>query len=78
MPLILLFVKFVKNIVFENSITYRDFLSFHSSFFWLLALLLSSILWYAVPPLKDELAFGLVFSVIFQEVFRLLFYIVLR
>ncbi|XP_041367192.1 gamma-secretase subunit Aph-1-like [Gigantopelta aegis] len=49
-----------------------------SGFFWLLALLISSILWFAVVPLRDQLAFGLVFSVIFQEVFRFLFYKMLR
>lgn len=49
-----------------------------SGFFWLLALLLSSILWYAVVPLRKQLAFGLVFSVIFQELFRFLFYKLLR
>lgn len=49
-----------------------------SAFFWLLALLISSILWYAVVPLRKELAFGLVFSVIFQELFRYLFYKILR
>ncbi|BFZ05258.1 hypothetical protein BsWGS_08297 [Bradybaena similaris] len=49
-----------------------------SAFFWLLSLLISSILWYAVVPLRDKLAFGLVFSVIFQEIFRFLFYKTLR
>ncbi|XP_005097803.1 gamma-secretase subunit Aph-1 [Aplysia californica] len=49
-----------------------------SGFFWLLALLISSILWYAVVPLKGQLAFGLVFSVLFQEAFRFLFYKTLR
>ncbi|OWF51909.1 gamma-secretase subunit Aph-1-like [Mizuhopecten yessoensis] len=49
-----------------------------SGFFWLLALLVSSILWFAVVPLREQLAFGLVFSVIFQELFRLLFYKLLR
>ncbi|CAG5124572.1 unnamed protein product [Candidula unifasciata] len=49
-----------------------------SAFFWLMSLLLSSILWYAVVPLRDKLAFGLVFSVIFQECFRFLFYKTLR
>ncbi len=37
-----------------------------SAFFWLLSLLFSSVLWFAVVPLRKELAFGLVFSVIFQ------------
>merc|ERR1719336_950693 len=47
-------------------------------FFWLLSLLLSSLLWFAVIPLKETLAFGLVFSVLFQETFRVLIYILLR
>lgn len=37
-----------------------------AGFFWLLALLLSSILWFAVVPLRTTLAFGMVFSVLFQ------------
>lgn len=49
-----------------------------SAFFWLISLLLSSILWYAVVPLQKHLAFGLVFSVLFQEAFRYLLYWVLR
>ncbi|KAL6268804.1 hypothetical protein P5V15_001928 [Pogonomyrmex californicus] len=49
-----------------------------SAFFWLISLLLSSILWYAVVPLQEHLAFGLVFSVLFQEGFRYLLYWVLR
>ncbi|XP_064634494.1 gamma-secretase subunit Aph-1-like [Lineus longissimus] len=49
-----------------------------SAFFWLLALLLSSILWFAVVPLRTELAFGLVFSVLIQECMRLAFYKLLR
>ncbi|XP_014674998.1 PREDICTED: gamma-secretase subunit Aph-1-like [Priapulus caudatus] len=48
------------------------------AFFWLMSLLLSSILWYAVVPLREELAFGLVFSVIFQELFRFGYYYILR
>lgn len=43
---------------------------FFSAFFWLLSLLFSSILWFAVVPLREQLAFGLVFSIIFQELFR--------
>lgn len=49
-----------------------------SAFFWLLSLLLSSLLWFAVVPLREQLVFGLAFSVIFQEVFRLILYIILR
>ena len=40
------------------------------AFCWLLALLLSSLWWLAVVPLKEQLAFALVFSVIFQEAAR--------
>jgi len=49
-----------------------------SAFFWLLSLLVSAILWTAVVPLKEELAFGLVFSVLFQELFRFLIYLMLN
>jgi len=41
-----------------------------SAFFWLLSLLFSSILWNVVVPLREKLAFGLVFSIFFQELFR--------
>ncbi|CAF1371959.1 unnamed protein product, partial [Didymodactylos carnosus] len=47
-------------------------------FFWLLSLLVSSLLWYAVVPLRSELAFAVPFSVIFQEAFRYLFYLVIK
>lgn len=49
-----------------------------SAFFWLLSLLLSSIWWTVVSPLKKHLAFGITFSVIFQELFRLAFYKLMR
>lgn len=49
-----------------------------ASFFWLLSLLLSSLWWFMVVPLRGQLAFGLVFSVLFQEVFRYLIYKILR
>merc|ERR1711997_1419443 len=41
------------------------------------SLLPSAILWSIVTPLKDELAFALVFSVLFQELFRYLIYLML-
>ncbi|XP_064476822.1 gamma-secretase subunit Aph-1-like [Ornithodoros turicata] len=56
----------------------RIILLITSAFFWLVALLLSSILWFAVVPLRKQLAFGVVFSVFFQEGFRYLFYKILR
>lgn len=49
-----------------------------SSFFWLLSLLFSSILYTAVIPLQDYLAFGLVFSVLFQELFRFLWFLLIQ
>ncbi|XP_017130200.1 gamma-secretase subunit Aph-1 [Drosophila elegans] len=48
-----------------------------AAFFWLLSLLISSV-WYALIPLKDFLAFGVVFSVLFQEGFRYIIYRILR
>ena len=51
----------------------ESFFSF-SAFFWLLSLLISSIWWMVVSPLKTQLAFGMSFSVIFQELFRFAYY----
>ena len=41
------------------------------AFFWLISLLFSALLWLTVVPLKEQLAFALVFSVLFQEIFRI-------
>ncbi|XP_015787033.1 gamma-secretase subunit Aph-1 isoform X2 [Tetranychus urticae] len=49
-----------------------------SCFFWLCALLTSSFLWAIVVPLKETLAFGVIFSVLIQEIFRYLFYYILK
>jgi len=49
-----------------------------SAFFWLLSLLLSSILWRVVTPLQDVLVFSVMFSVVFQELFRFAFWKVLK
>lgn len=46
----------------------------YSAFFWLIGLLAASVIWYAVVPLRDQLAFGLVNVCLFQEVMRFLFY----
>lgn len=37
-----------------------------ASFFWLVSLLLSSTVWFAVFPLRDKLVFGLICSVFIQ------------
>lgn len=49
-----------------------------SSFFWMLALAVSSMLYMAVIPLRQYLAFGLVFSVLFQELFRFLWFLLIQ
>ncbi|PAA52774.1 hypothetical protein BOX15_Mlig026367g1, partial [Macrostomum lignano] len=49
-----------------------------SSFFWLLSLLLSAVVWYAIVPLRGYLAFGMVVSVIFQEMIRVALYYLLK
>ncbi|KAI5633868.1 aph-1 protein domain-containing protein [Phthorimaea operculella] len=49
-----------------------------AAFGWLLSFLLSSLVWYAVVPLRSYLAFGLVFAVAFQELFRYGMYLLLR
>jgi len=48
------------------------------AFFWLLALLISALLWYAVVPLRETAEFGLFFSVVAQEAFRYLYYRVVQ
>uniref|UniRef100_A0A1B6MP23 Gamma-secretase subunit Aph-1 n=1 Tax=Graphocephala atropunctata TaxID=36148 RepID=A0A1B6MP23_9HEMI len=48
-----------------------------SAFFWLVALLLSSFVWF-VFPFKSILIFGIICSVLFQELFRYLIYVLLR
>lgn len=40
------------------------------AFFWLFSLLLTSLLWLAVVPLREEAAFGLFIGVMLQEILR--------
>ncbi|XP_055917755.1 gamma-secretase subunit Aph-1 [Eupeodes corollae] len=49
-----------------------------AAFFWLLSLLISSLLWFSVVPLREHLAFGVTFSILFQECFRYFIYKILR
>lgn len=37
-----------------------------AAFGWLVSFLLSSLIWYAVVPLRSYLAFGMVFAIIIQ------------
>jgi len=48
-----------------------------SSFFWLLSLLISAVIWMCVP-IDEHLVVGLVVSVIMQEVFRFVVYKIIR
>ena len=48
------------------------------AFIWLLSLLCSSLVWTAVPPLRDTLAFTLPFSVILQEAARFITFLIAR
>ena len=57
---------------------YQVILLMTGAFFWLLSLFLSSIIWTAVPPLQDTLAFTIPFSVLLQELFRYLYFLLLR
>ncbi|XP_068632785.1 gamma-secretase subunit Aph-1 [Battus philenor] len=49
-----------------------------AAFGWLLSVCVSSLVWYAVVPLRSYLAFGMVFAVIIQEAFRYGIYHLLR
>ncbi|XP_071514226.1 gamma-secretase subunit Aph-1 [Panulirus ornatus] len=49
-----------------------------SAFFWLLALLFSSILYSAFTQIQDTLVFGVIFSVLFQELFRFLWFLLIQ
>lgn len=51
----------------------------YSAFFWLLSLMFSSLIWLIpVDSQRNKFVMGVVISVIFQELFRFLFYFVLR
>lgn len=56
----------------------RVLFSFHRAFFWLLSLFLASVIWTAVVPLRDTPAFTVPFSVLLQELFRYLYFLLLR
>jgi len=48
------------------------------SFFWLLSLLFTSLIWLAVVPLRQQLAFSVVVSVLLQEAFRFALYKIMK
>lgn len=45
-----------------------------SGFFWLLSLLVASVIWFVVVPLRPYLVFGLVTAVLVQEAMRFAFF----
>ncbi|CAG9863269.1 unnamed protein product [Phyllotreta striolata] len=49
-----------------------------AAFFWLVALLLSSTLWFALVPIRSNLEFAIFYTVVFQEAFRYIIYKILR
>ncbi|CAH8570133.1 unnamed protein product [Heterobilharzia americana] len=48
-----------------------------SGFFWLVSLLITSVVWFIVKPLRGYLAFGILIGVLVQEVLRFLFYLLI-
>jgi anterior pharynx defective protein 1 len=55
-----------------------DVIHFYSAFFWLLSLLTSSLLWLVAVTLHSPIVVGVIFSVLFQELFRYFIYLLLR
>jgi anterior pharynx defective protein 1 len=53
-------------------------LMFGSAFVWLVAALATAIVWIAVEPLKEHNWFALIFAVGFQELFRFLYWKLLK
>ncbi|KAK5576476.1 hypothetical protein RB653_007620 [Dictyostelium firmibasis] len=49
-------------------------LTIGGSFFWLVSILISAIWWYIIPPMREQWWFIISFSVLFQEIFRYIFY----
>ena len=43
-----------------------------------MAMLFASVWWYIIPPMQGYVAFTIVFSVFFQELFRWLFVLILK
>jgi len=49
-----------------------------SAFFWLLSILLSSAIWYVVKPVQTLNPVTIAYSVLLQELFRWLYYKLVR
>ncbi|KAK9762645.1 hypothetical protein K7432_011425 [Basidiobolus ranarum] len=49
-----------------------------SAFFWLISILFTSLIWYVAKPAQSNHAVTIFYSVLLQESFRVLFYILMR
>ncbi|KAM9986578.1 hypothetical protein ACTFIY_010994 [Dictyostelium cf. discoideum] len=49
-------------------------LTIGGSFFWLVSILIAAIWWYIIPPMREHWWFIISFSVLFQEIFRYIFF----
>lgn len=50
----------------------------HSGFVWLVSLFVAGIWWSIIPFLRDQHWWAVIWSVLFQEMFRVIFFLVLR
>lgn len=62
----------------QEFLDFSMFLRLFSAFFWLIALAVSSLLWFAVVPLREQLMFSVPFAVVFQEMSRYALYRLFR
>lgn len=53
---------------------FRIIVSMTSAFFWIVSLFISSMIWFAIVPLRGQVAFTVPFAVLLQELFRYFFY----
>uniref|UniRef100_A0A8R1TTU3 Gamma-secretase subunit aph-1 n=1 Tax=Onchocerca volvulus TaxID=6282 RepID=A0A8R1TTU3_ONCVO len=77
-----LFIAFSPSVVIFRRVIASDplriILFVLGAFFWLLSLLLSACVWFAVVPLREHLVFAIAISVALQEGARLLHFILLK
>uniref|UniRef100_A0AAF5Q2A1 Gamma-secretase subunit aph-1 n=1 Tax=Wuchereria bancrofti TaxID=6293 RepID=A0AAF5Q2A1_WUCBA len=77
-----LFIAFSPSVVIFRRVIASDplriILFVLGAFFWLLSLLLSACIWFAIVPLREHLVFAVAISVALQEGARLLHFILLK
>jgi len=67
-PLLALFIFFISK---KSQLV---ILAIGSGFFWLISILVASMFWFSIPPLKGIYPFVIPCTVLFQELFRWIFY----